>query len=250
MLNIEKMIYSAQEALGWPYVSPGSNDKNGIDCSGLFVKIYRDQGAKIAHGSNTIYRQYCTNDKGPIIQPSQLKPGMAIFKHKDQDTEKYPDGLGDFCHIGLVISGNPLRIIHASSDAGCVTTDTKIGKWKYYGKLSDVDYGGSVPESSTKRLLRSGCKGDDVKELQKALNDAGYDCGKVDGIFGTNTRNALVAFQMASGVNPDGICGPQTWAALANSNAATYTVTIEGVTWGQYMKIRELCPLAEAKKER
>lgn len=140
MLKIPKMINSAQEALGWPYVSPGSNDQNGIDCSGLFVKIYRDQGAKIAHGSNTIYRKYCTSDKGPIIQQSQLVPGMAIFKHKDQDTEKYPDGLGDFSHIGLVISGNPLRIIHASSAAGCVTTDTKLGKWSYYGKLKDVDY--------------------------------------------------------------------------------------------------------------
>ena len=24
--------------LGWPYVSPGTNDSRGIDCSGLFVK--------------------------------------------------------------------------------------------------------------------------------------------------------------------------------------------------------------------
>ena len=157
MLNIEKMIDSAQEALGWPYVSPGSNDKNGIDCSGLFVKIYQDQGAKIAHGSNTIYRQYCTDDKGPIIQPSQLKPGMAIFKHKDQDTEKYPDGLGDFCHIGLVISGNPLRIIHASSEAGCVTTDTKLGKWKYYGKLKDVDYSESAPDDPDEEPYEALC---------------------------------------------------------------------------------------------
>ena len=49
--------------LSWPYVSPCTNDSRGIDCSGLFVKAYRDQGASIYHGSNTIYRKYCS-EKG------------------------------------------------------------------------------------------------------------------------------------------------------------------------------------------
>lgn len=143
MLNISKMISSAQQALGWPYVSPGTNDHNGIDCSGLFVKIFRDQGSNIAHGSNTIYRKYCT-EKGFLMSVSQLKPGMAVFKWNPNTPEKFNDGLGDFQHIGLVTNINPLKIIHASSVAGCVTTDTKIGKWKYWGKLKNVDYGGDT----------------------------------------------------------------------------------------------------------
>lgn len=146
MLNLQKLIESAYECLGWPYVSPGSNDANGIDCSGLFVKMYRDQGAKIYHGSNTIYREYCTDDKGPIQRVSQLEVGMAVFKWKTQTPEKFHDGLGDFCHIGFVVGTNPLKIIHASSDAGCVTIDEKLGKWKYYGKLKNVDYSGDIPE--------------------------------------------------------------------------------------------------------
>lgn len=146
MLSVQKMIDSAQEALGWPYVSPGSNDRNGIDCSGLFVKMYKDQGAKIAHGSNTIFREYCS-ETGKIESTSQLQPGMAVFKCKDwtdsdQGNRWYGKEPGNLSHIGFVISGNPLRIIHASSDAGSVTTDTKIGKWKYWGKLKDVDYSG------------------------------------------------------------------------------------------------------------
>ena len=59
------------------YVSPGTNDSRGIDCSGLFVKAYRDQGASIYHGSNTIYRKYCS-EKGKLSSVSQLKPGMAV----------------------------------------------------------------------------------------------------------------------------------------------------------------------------
>lgn len=145
MLSVNKLIQSAYECLGWPYVSPGSNDANGIDCSGLFVKIFRDQGAKIYHGSNTIYRD-CCDPKGPITSVSQLKPGYAVFKWKSTTPSKFNDGLGDFCHIGLVVSTNPLKIIHASSTAGCVTEDTKLGKWKYWGALKDVDYNDDVSE--------------------------------------------------------------------------------------------------------
>ena len=42
MLDVKKLIKSAEECLVWPYVSPGSNDSRGIDCSGLFVKCFRD----------------------------------------------------------------------------------------------------------------------------------------------------------------------------------------------------------------
>ena len=137
MLDVAKLCASAEECLGWPYVSPGTNDARGIDCSGLFVKCYRDQGASIYHGSNTIYRNYCS-EKGKLTSTSQLRRGMAVFKWNSNTPEKFNDGLGDFQHIGLVVSVNPLRIIHASTGTMCVTTDTKIGKWKYWGWLKDV----------------------------------------------------------------------------------------------------------------
>ena len=139
MLNIQTMIESAREALGWPYVSPGSNNAQGIDCSGLFVKMYRDQGATIYHGSNRIFRKYCSTT-GKLTSPSQLIPGMAVFKWKDQQPKGYDDDLGDFSHIGFVAGINPIQIIHASSAAGCVTIDDKINKWAYWGRLKDVDY--------------------------------------------------------------------------------------------------------------
>ena len=146
MLNIQKMVDSAEACLGWPYVSPGSNDSRGIDCSGLFVKIFRDQGASIYHGSNTIFRKYCS-DTGRITDAKALQVGMAVFKWNPNTPEKFHDGLGDFQHIGLVVSVSPLRIIHASTVTMCVTTDTKIGKWLWWGKLKNVDYGsgGSSP---------------------------------------------------------------------------------------------------------
>ena len=144
MLDVNKLIASVEECLGWPYVSPGSNDASGIDCSGLFVKAYRDQGASIYHGSNTIYRKYCS-EKGKITSVNQLQRGMAVFKWNANIPEKFNDGLGDFQHIGLVASVNPLRIVHASSAVGCVTTDEKLGKWAYCGWLKDVRKPDSLP---------------------------------------------------------------------------------------------------------
>ena len=98
MDNVNKLIASVEECLGWPYVSPGTNDSRGIDCSGLFVKAYRDQGASIYHGSNTIYRKYCS-EKGKLTSISQLRPGMAVFKWNANTPEKFNDGLGDFRHM-------------------------------------------------------------------------------------------------------------------------------------------------------
>ena len=144
MLDVNKLIASVEECLGWPYVSPGANDSRGIDCSGLFVKAYRDQGASIYHGSNTIYRKYCS-EKGKLTSVSQLKRGMAVFKWNPNTPEKFNDGLGDFQHIGLVTSVNPLRIVHASSAAGCVSTDEKLGKWAYWGWLKDVAKADNLP---------------------------------------------------------------------------------------------------------
>ena len=142
MLNASKLCASAEACLGWPYVSPGTNDARGIDCSGLFVKAFRDQGGTIYHGSNTIYRKYCSR-KGELTSISQLKPGMAVFKWNPNTPAKFNDGQGDFQHIGMVTAVNPLRIVHASSAAGCVTVDSKLGKWRFWGWLKDVAEDGS-----------------------------------------------------------------------------------------------------------
>lgn len=59
-------------------------------------------------------------------------------------------------------------------------------------------------------MLRVGSRGDSVKALQSALNQMGYNAGNVDGIFGNNTKNAVVRFQRDNGISADGIVGPNT----------------------------------------
>ena len=43
-----------------------------------------------------------------------------------------------------------------------------------------------------------------VSDLQRLLNERGYDAGPVDGLLGQKTRNAIIAFQRDSGLEPDG----------------------------------------------
>jgi hypothetical protein len=62
--------------------------------------------------------------------------------------------------------------------------------------------------------LSLGSKGQEVTELQKFLNEKGFDCGTVDGVFGLKTKSALIKFQIANGLVGDGIVGPLTRAVL------------------------------------
>ena len=63
-------------------------------------------------------------------------------------------------------------------------------------------------------LVRLGDEGEVVRAVQEALSSLGYSLS-VDGIFGTETRSELVAFQRDKGLYPDGIAGPATLAALS-----------------------------------
>lgn len=56
--------------------------------------------------------------------------------------------------------------------------------------------------------------GDDVATLQNRLVEMGFDCGRVDGIYGTRTSSAVSEFQKSVGVTVDGKCGPATIIAL------------------------------------
>jgi N-acetylmuramoyl-L-alanine amidase len=57
-------------------------------------------------------------------------------------------------------------------------------------------------------------RGDDVAELQQRLSALGFDCGRVDGIFGDLTSAALGEFQRNAGLPVDGIAGAATVAEL------------------------------------
>lgn len=79
---------------------------------------------------------------------------------------------------------------------------------------------GSIPQvASQTSTVRTGSKGSSVRELQQQLRAAGFDPGAVDGVFGAKTAKAVREFQVAKGLEADGIAGKQTWAALTARSA-------------------------------
>ena len=64
-------------------------------------------------------------------------------------------------------------------------------------------------------VLRSpNMRGDDVAELQRILSRLGFDCGRIDGIFGPLATRALSDFQLNSGLDVDGVCHASTVGML------------------------------------
>lgn len=66
-------------------------------------------------------------------------------------------------------------------------------------------------------------RGDDVAEVQSLLTRLGFDCGRVDGIYGPRTVAAVADFQRNCGLDDDGACGRATVAALRQLSRHTGT---------------------------
>ena len=118
-----------------------------------------------------------------------------------------------------------------------LTPDGRVGKATWYKikqiyngvkSLSEL-YSEGITISEAQRLFRkvlqSGDSGTDVSTLQYYLDFLGffYDTLPditVDGIFGEETRNAVLAFQQQFGLPQDGIVGRQTWYRLQDEYVA------------------------------
>lgn len=72
-------------------------------------------------------------------------------------------------------------------------------------------------------VMRTGSKGQEVKDLQTRLSALGYYNGKIDGEFGPETKEAVTAFQKANGLEADGIVGEETRELLFSVNAKPFS---------------------------
>lgn len=64
-------------------------------------------------------------------------------------------------------------------------------------------------------VLKLGSRGEAVKQLQRALTALNFKCGAVDGVYGAQTKDAVLRFQKAYHLQPyDGIYGVKTRAEM------------------------------------
>lgn len=89
--------------------------------------------------------------------------------------------------------------------------------------------------------LKQGSSGDSVRTMQQLLANAGSTL-VIDGIFGSGTRAAVLAFQRKYGLTADGVCGPKTWAKLVEvtmikTDGKLATVMLQDVPEEEAMKL-------------
>ena len=215
------------------------------DCSGLFSWAFRQLGGTMYHGSDTMYRKWCTEKgelkKGKHTDCAALKPGTAVFVWNGSR----------YSHVGLFV-GDGTVIEAMGTINGVTTTKVTAGKWTHWGELAGIDYINAGNEELHDRrdqssngnfdgcnmaavtqikdldncsimnneqlmveawpTLRKGSRGETVKELQEVLERKGYSVGScgIDGKFGKDTLAAVKAFQKDHGLRMDGIVGPVT----------------------------------------
>ncbi len=73
-----------------------------------------------------------------------------------------------------------------------------------------------------KAVSKIGSSGNEVSQIQSELKNRGYYKGNIDGIYGTQTKNAVIAFQKDNGLTADGIAGKNTLSALNVTNSNAY----------------------------
>ena len=74
--------------------------------------------------------------------------------------------------------------------------------------------------------LTMGSRGERVALIQQRLKEWGYYSGKVDGVFGRGTYNAVVRFQRQNGLSVDGQVGKKTAAAMGIPLTGTISASL------------------------
>lgn len=130
-------LFERMEREHWGY-ELGAAREGLVDCSGAFVLAFKQLGASIEHGSNSIYHLRV----GKVVPVSEAKPGYAVFKmrawrEEDRGNRWYGESPGDCYHIGLM--GRVGKVLNAQSvKTGFVASDAK--SWAFAAPLNAVRY--------------------------------------------------------------------------------------------------------------
>lgn len=118
-----------------------------------------------------------------------------------------------YCDLWQYSSKGSVEGIKGNVDVNMLSGNKDLG---YFTESGERPVEESQPQKQSllgRRILKKGCKGDDVKELQLGLIKMGFDVGRwgADGDFGSNTKSAVKAFQKKYRLVVDGEFGPKSY---------------------------------------
>jgi lipoprotein-anchoring transpeptidase ErfK/SrfK len=135
-----------------------------------------------------------------------------------------------------------LLLFFALASAGWTRTPEKAAHHRF-----DVQ---AVNDGSLSEPVQRGASGSAVIRAQVLLDRANFSSGEIDGVYGSNLRKAIAAFQASRSRTPTGKIGAEEWALLNEDKEPaliTYRVT-DGDIAGTYTTVPEDM-MAKAKLE-
>jgi len=211
----EKDIENEETAIKmWKARKDKYPDAIAADCSGFVVWCLIQCGAKKSgydKTANGFYKDECMD-----INKKELRNGDLCFKIGIRD------GVRKIVHVGIYCDGKVIE--DRGRKWGIVSRSLSLGGWDKYGRLR-INWEDNPKQYVLTRILKKGCEGSDVKELQKKLISLGISVGSrgVDGEFGSKTKDGVIAFQRKNPVAcgkgaiknyDDGVVGQRTCEAL------------------------------------
>lgn len=210
--------------------SKGLVGKVCTDCSGTVCWPW----SNIDYGSEQLYAKAYA--RLPMSQLSKFAAGTVLYK---------PGHVG--IYIGKDSSGQPICLESKGIDYGTIQGKiTNPNRWKCGLTFSwmnydienpipsnQISYKGLDPFPTPTTLVRKGDKGDSVKFVQFELVESGYGYPFkynnhiipaiiIDGEFGNNTESGVKAFQLAYGLEVDGIVGPKTIEKMIENQGSIF----------------------------
>ena len=201
------------------------------DCSSFVISAFEQAGVSLREAGAS----YTGNMRGPMIACGFVDVTYAIGLDSGYGLQPGDVLLNYSAHTCLAIGGG--KVANCRTDEGHPQSGDQSGNeiriqsywnfpWncvlRYKGShIGSNVTGPNIPassggSSSSRSTLKQGMRGDDVRDLQNLLQDAGYSVGRAgaDGIFGSDTFRAVAAFQEDHGLEVDGIAGRETMAAI------------------------------------
>lgn len=196
----------------------------------LYLDMHHNAAGKIFSGGGVVAFCYPGSAVGRKYRDAIYEAVIAAGGLKGNRSEPLQEKKFD----SLALSKMPAVLIEygfmdSSTDAPVILTDayaelvacaTMAGIAKAAGlkKKVTAETNPNTKEGYTleMKILKKGCKGEDVRALQILLMGRGYSCGNggADGDFGSDTDRAVREYQKAKGLVRDGIAGKDTMGSL------------------------------------
>ena len=116
--------------------------------------------------------------------------------------------------LGVMGLAGVLALAACSTTRGSSSVENRIQALENKVQMLEggTSSGSAMMTTDTTDKIDSGMTAETMtkKQIQKALKNAGYYDGTVDGKFGQKTKTAIMEFQKATGLTADGVAGRNT----------------------------------------